>query len=153
MSKGESYQKLYKRIQEEGVDLTNLKHLAEHCAKKLNRDYKEVIEHYKKKLLTKEELDVLLTKKRTRRRLNKYEASPTIMSQADEYIHPLENRGLTIREMASLQSFPLDFEFLGKRATGGLKRRTEIPQMTQVGNAVPPLLAKAIALELKKHLD
>ena len=44
------------------------------------------------------------------------------------------------------------FEFLGKRTTGGLLRRVEIPQYTQVGNAVPPLLAKAIVLEILKLL-
>jgi DNA (cytosine-5)-methyltransferase 1 len=50
--------------------------------------------------------------------------------------------------MARLQSFDDSFEFLGKRTTGGLRRRVEIPQYSQVGNAVPPLLAKAIAVEV-----
>ena len=35
--------------------------------------------------------------------------------------------------------------FYGKRTTGGDRRKVEIPQYTQVGNAVPPLLAKAVA--------
>ena len=54
--------------------------------------------------------------------------------------------------MARCQSFDDSFEFLGKRTTGGLRRRIEVPQYTQVGNAVPPLLAKAIAEEIKKVL-
>ena len=49
-------------------------------------------------------------------------------------------------------SFDDSFEFLGKRTTGGKLRRVEIPQYTQVGNAVPPLLAKAIAIEILKVL-
>lgn len=50
--------------------------------------------------------------------------------------------------MARLQSFDDTFEFLGKRTTGGERRRFEVPQQTQVGNAVPPLLAKAVALSI-----
>lgn len=59
------------------------------------------------------------------------------------YFHPLFNRIPTIRESARLQSFPDSFEFLGPR---GSKYR-------QVGNAVPPLLAKAIADEVKRILN
>lgn len=71
------------------------------------------------------------------------------MTVADDFIHPYENRTITVREMARFQSFDDSFEFIGKRTTGGLKRRTEVPQQTQVGNAVPPLLAKAIATSVK----
>lgn len=49
-------------------------------------------------------------------------------------IHPWENRGLSIREAARLQSFPDDFKFAGSIGF----------QQQQVGNAVPPLLAKAV---------
>lgn len=59
------------------------------------------------------------------------------------YFHPLYNRIPTIRESARLQSFPDSFEFVGPR---GSKYR-------QVGNAVPPLLSKAIASAIKKILD
>ena len=58
------------------------------------------------------------------------------------YFHPLYDRIPTIRESARLQSFPDEFEFQGPR---GSKYR-------QIGNAVPPLLAKAIAEEIKKIL-
>mgnify|MGYP000247186509 FL=1 len=59
------------------------------------------------------------------------------------YFHPLYNRIPTIRESARLQSFPDSFEFQGPR---GSKYR-------QVGNAVPPLLAKAVADAIIKILD
>ena len=64
---------------------------------------------------------------------------------SDDFISPFENRILSVRELARVQSFDDSFVFLGKRTTGGLRRRDEVPQYTQVGNAVPPLLAKAIA--------
>lgn len=40
------------------------------------------------------------------------------------------------------------FPFYGKRTTGGDRRKVEVPQYTQVGNAVPPLLAKAVAEQI-----
>lgn len=59
------------------------------------------------------------------------------------YFHPIFDRIPTIRESARLQSFPDSFEFMGPR---GSKYR-------QIGNAVPPLLAKAIAKEIMKILN
>jgi DNA (cytosine-5)-methyltransferase 1 len=50
--------------------------------------------------------------------------------------------------MARLQSFDDKFKFVGKRTTGGFLRKKECPQYTLVGNAVPPLLAEAIARKL-----
>ena len=79
--------------------------------------------------------------------------SPTIMTIADDYIHFSNPRALTVREMARLQSFDDSFVFQGKRSTGGNKRKTEVPQFTLVGNAVPPLLARAIAMEILKNID
>lgn len=54
------------------------------------------------------------------------------------FTHPILDRCLTTREAARIQSFPDDFVFYGTKTT----------QMKEVGNAVPPLLAKAIALEI-----
>jgi len=78
--------------------------------------------------------------------------SPTVMTIADDYIHYNAPRALTVREMARLQSFDDSFVFQGKRSTGGLKRRVEVPQYTLVGNAVPPLLARAVAMEILKNI-
>jgi DNA (cytosine-5)-methyltransferase 1 len=48
--------------------------------------------------------------------------------------------------MARIQSFPDSFTFCSKITTGGTMRRYEVPQYTQVGNAVPPLLGRALGL-------
>jgi DNA (cytosine-5)-methyltransferase 1 len=79
--------------------------------------------------------------------------SSTIMTIADDYIHYASPRALTVREMARLQSFDDSFVFQGKRSTGGNKRKFEVPQFTLVGNAVPPLMARAVALEILKNID
>ena len=57
-----------------------------------------------------------------------------------EYVHPFEHRSITAREAARLQGFPDWFEFAGNKAA---VRR-------QIGNAVPPPMAYAIGLALKK---
>lgn len=76
----------------------------------------------------------------------------TIMTIPDDYIHYNSPRALTVREMARLQSFDDSFVFQGKRSTGGNNRKTEVPQYTLVGNAVPPLLARAIGSEILKRI-
>lgn len=70
--------------------------------------------------------------------------SPTVVTMPDDFIHYSQHRAMTVREMARLQSFDDTFVFQGKRQTGGDKRKSEIPQYTLVGNAVPPLMARAI---------
>lgn len=79
--------------------------------------------------------------------------SPTVMTIADDYIHYANPRALTVREMARLQSFDDSFVFQGKRSTGGNKRKFEVPQFTLVGNAVPPLMARAVAMEILKEIN
>lgn len=97
--------------------------------------------------------EAILTKKSIRTKLNPDSVSPTIVTLPDDFIHPYFDRVLTVREMARLQSFDDSFEFLGKRTTGGDKRSQETPQFTQVGNAVPPLLARAVALKVKEAIE
>lgn len=58
-------------------------------------------------------------------------------------LHPKLPRVLTPRELAALQSFPDDFIFKGSKKW----------QLVQIGNAVPPLLGKAIGIAVKKALD
>ncbi|WP_288410539.1 DNA cytosine methyltransferase [uncultured Herbaspirillum sp.] len=72
--------------------------------------------------------------------------APTVTTLPDDILHYSEPRILTVRENARIQSFPDWFEFMGKYTTGGKNRKNECPRYTQVGNAVPPLLAEAIGL-------
>jgi DNA (cytosine-5)-methyltransferase 1 len=77
-------------------------------------------------------------------RLNYNEPSGTVVNvRKSMWIHPIKNRALSIREAARLQTFPDSFVFCG----------TKDSQYQQVGNAVPPILAKAIAEHLCKYLD
>ena len=96
--------------------------------------------------------ELLKTNKRNYVCLVGSDPSTTILTLPDDFIHYKSNRALTVREMARLQSFDDNFVFQGKRTTGGEKRKLEVPQYTQVGNAVPPLMAHAIALEILKKI-
>lgn len=121
----------------------------------LNREYDADTFH---RLLMNGEItdkigEAILTRKSIRTRLNPDSVSPTIVTLPDDFIHPYFDRVLTVREMARMQSFDDSFEFLGKRTTGGDKRSQETPQFTQVGNAVPPLLARAVALKVREAID
>jgi len=80
------------------------------------------------------------------------EPAPTMTTLPDDVLHFRDPRILTVREYARIQSFPDWFVFKGKYTTGGDKRTKECPRYTQVGNAVPPLLAFAIASSLERVL-
>lgn len=75
-------------------------------------------------------------------RLNSEKPSFTIDTGHRHHFHYKYNRVPTVRESARLQSFPDSFIFLGSKTS----------QCKQVGNAVPPILAKVLAESLKKHL-
>jgi len=89
-----------------------------------------------------------ITEKRFREaklvRLDSSKPSPTIVTDRKRYYHPEEDRYLTLREAAALQSFPPNFIFYGSLSK----------QWTQVGNAVPPIMAKEIGksiIEMHKN--
>lgn len=93
------------------------------------------------------------TKKHRIYPMDPWAPAPTITTLPDDVLHYSEPRILTVRESARLQSFPDWFQFRGKFTTGGAMRTKECPRYTQVGNAVPPLLAKAIGLTISAVLD
>ncbi len=103
--------------------------------------------------LSKRDKEKYATRKNICRKIKENDLSPTVVTLPDDLVHYSKNRIMTVRELARLQSFDDSFEFLGKRTTGGKERKKELPQYTQVGNAVPPLLAKAIAEEIMKVLN
>lgn len=149
---GETGTVLKKRVMSEGIDISDKPSLINLCAETLNLSSDDVVNLYRSGNVTAEQADVLLTKKNIRQRFDPDQPSATVVTIPDDYISPWEPRTFSVREMARCQSFDDSFEFLGKRTTGGMLRRKEIPQYTQVGNAVPPLLARAIALEIIKVL-
>lgn len=75
-------------------------------------------------------------------RFNSQKPAPTIDTGHRHHFHYKYDRVPTVRECARLQSFPDDFTFLGNKTQ----------QFRQVGNAVPPIMAQAIATQLRKYL-
>lgn len=77
-------------------------------------------------------------------RLNYDEPSGTVVNvRKSMWIHPVLDRAISVREAARLQTFPDSFVFCGSKDK----------QYQQVGNAVPPIMAKAIAKKLAKTLN
>lgn len=76
------------------------------------------------------------------------------------FVHPFQNRNFTAREGARIQTFPDTYVFLGKPtvvshkllAREGRMEEKHLCQYSQIGNAVPPLLSKAVALNLLNQL-
>ncbi len=89
-------------------------------------------------------LGQLASAKHAQRCLDPSMPAPAQLSIPDDLIHWKADRVLSVREMARIQSFPDWFVFRSKETTGGSARAYEVPQYTQVGNAVPPLLAKRL---------
>lgn len=85
--------------------------------------------------------------------MSAWDPAPTITTLPDDVLHYAEPRILTVRESARLQSFPDWFRFRGAFTTGGSRRTKTCPRYTQVGNAVPPLLARAIGLAITMLLS
>lgn len=78
--------------------------------------------------------------------------APTIAASfQSNFVHPYLNRNFTAREGARLQSFPDWYIFTGNRTNMSWDK--SLSQYQQIGNAVPPLLAKAIAEQIKEVFE
>ena len=87
-------------------------------------------------------------------RLKSDEASPTVTSHClDEFVHPLYDRALTVRECARLQSFPDCYNFAGGPFIIPHIERTIQDKYEQIGDAVPPLLAYAWGKQIIQILE
>ena len=76
-------------------------------------------------------------------RINNWDSPSDTITATGPEIHPNKKRRMSVRECALIQTFPLDFEFIG--SLGSMYK--------QIGNAVPVLMAKQIAQEIKKELN
>ena len=85
----------------------------------------------------------------------------TATSLPDDYVHYRQPRSPTVREWARIQTFPDWYQFRGPRTTGGRRRAgdpslglwdRDVPRYTQIGNAVPVLLAEKIGSHIARIL-
>ena len=86
-------------------------------------------------------------------RLRWDEASPTVTSHAlDEFVHPEQDRALTVRGCARLQSFPDSYDFVGGPYLVAHDDRSQQDKYEQIGDAVPPLVAYAWGMHIREIL-
>ncbi len=144
-----AYQSLLRRGMINGATPTDLR-LPRHNEWIVKR-FSEILDRCDKgKMISKADREYFGLKKRTITPLSPTEPSTTVTTLPDDMLHYSEPRILTVRENARLQSFPDWYSFRGKYTTGGRARKNECPRYTQVGNAVPPLLAEALGTVLLK---
>ncbi|MBB5724086.1 DNA (cytosine-5)-methyltransferase 1 [Loktanella ponticola] len=149
------FQRLLKKDLPSGKSANSLR-LAKHRPDTLSKFSEILATCPKGKSLPKEFREKYGIKKQCFTPLHPDEMSKTVTTLPDDLLHYSEPRILTVRECARLQTFPDWFEFLGKYTTGGARRKQECPRYTQVGNAVPPLMAEALGLlisDMQESLD
>lgn len=114
---------------------------------------KDLFERYSNEERDKLQKERILPKKvfiKRNVRLRMAEPSSTVTSHClDEFVHPVYNRALTVRECARLQSFPDSYFFHGPFLVPHLDRSTQ-DKYEQIGDAVPPLLAYAWGCEINE---
>jgi DNA (cytosine-5)-methyltransferase 1 len=116
------------------IDLERIKKIPEGCGIRYAQDEKAYLPHSLKLGINWDQLPEGRFRQTKYFRLNRQKPAPTIMTHRHTYYHPTEHRFLTAREAAAIQSFPHDFTFFGSVSS----------QWKQIGNAVPPMLAKSL---------
>jgi len=152
-----SYQKLMRAGVKKNTQIDSHR-IGEHSLTTINK-YRKLIEISNSKpnrvgfKFTKEELDKAKwnSKKQVINVLRADKPSPTITTCPFDYIHYAKPRILTVREFARIPPFPDWFQFKGIYATSGSMSFTT-PRYSQIGNAVPPLMAESIIRTLKGYL-
>ena len=96
--------------------------------------------------------EIFKLRKRSIIPLDGNDQSPTLTTLPDDFIHYSEQRILTVREYARIQSFDDWYEFKGNYTTGADMRKKDVPRYTQVGNAIPPLFAELSGNVLREML-
>lgn len=117
---------------------------------------KELFDRYRGEEREKLQKDKVLPKKmfiKRNVRLRLDEPSSTVTSHClDEFVHPIYDRALTVRECARLQSFPDNYFFEGPFLVPHIDRTVQ-DKYEQIGDAVPPLLAYAWGKAIKKMMQ
>lgn len=122
--------------------------LANHTDRVRDR-FREIIATCSPGVLTDRDRKRLGIRKNTVVLLGRERVPSGITTLPDDMVHYSEPRIPTVREMARLQSFPDVFRFTGPFTAGGKSRKETCPRCGQVGNAVPPLLGRAIGYTLR----
>lgn len=122
---------------------------------------RDVPDHLKPRRRNSQEISVNVFDQNNRRMHPDRQCHTVPASFYANFVHPYQDRNFTAREGARIQSFPDHYRFLGKPTVVShmlLAREDRLDekflcQYSQIGNAVPPLLAKAVAMNIKEQLE
>ncbi|MBF0362850.1 MAG: DNA cytosine methyltransferase [Oligoflexia bacterium] len=125
------------------IDLDRLKHIPEGRYIRYKENEEELLPAHLRLGIDWENIKEGRLRENHYHRLSRNKPSPTINTHNFHYYHPTEHRQFTLRELSVIQSFPPNYTFCGT---------SEKAISMQIGNAVPPLMAKAVGEEIFKSL-